>query len=178
MMNVKLLAVITPLSIYHGCSTQKTFWEEKFTGEEKFTLVEFSAVNIKNCGRLIVRKHRDIKGSDKYVTLYIPLKFDSLDKMRITSSESKVNLGRSGKGLITSMGLRAKTGPKKYKKSRYSIVNTSNKYPSNIIKEFERLPYESYEKKRPKHEPTASYFYLARQLEKCTMIAYDTNLHV
>ena len=25
---------------------------------------------------------------------------------------------------------------------------------SEIIKEFERLPYESYEKKRPKHEPT------------------------
>ena len=26
-----------------------------------------------------------------------------------------------------------------------------------------------YEKKRPKHEPTDSYFHLARQLEKCMM---------
>ena len=57
------------------------FWEEKFT------LGEFTAVNIKNCGRRNVRKHRDIKGGDKYVTLDISLKFDSLDKMKITSSE-------------------------------------------------------------------------------------------
>ena len=42
MMNMKLLAVVTPPSIYHGYSTWKTFWEEKFTGEEKL----FSAVNI------------------------------------------------------------------------------------------------------------------------------------
>ena len=57
------------------------FWEEKFT------LGEFTAVNIKNCGRRNVSKHRDIKGGDKYVTLDISLKFDSLDKMKITSSE-------------------------------------------------------------------------------------------
>ena len=43
MMNMKLLAVVTPSSMYHGCSTRKTFWEEKFTGEEKL----FSAVNMK-----------------------------------------------------------------------------------------------------------------------------------
>ena len=88
MMNMKLLSVVTPPSIYHGCSTRKTFWEEKFTGEEKL----FLAVNMKNCGRRNVRKHREIKGSDKYVTLEISLKFDSLDKMRTTSSESKVKL--------------------------------------------------------------------------------------
>ena len=86
-MNMKLLAVVTPPSIYHGCSNQKTFWEEKFTGEETL----FSDVNMKNCGRRNVRKHRYIKGSDKYVTLDISLKFDSLDKMKITSSESKDN---------------------------------------------------------------------------------------
>ena len=99
MMNMKLLSVVTPTSIYHGCSTQKTFWEEKFT------LGEFTAVNMKICGCRNVRKHREIKGSDKYVTLYISLKFESLDKMRITSSESKDHFGRSGKGLITSLGI-------------------------------------------------------------------------
>ena len=67
MMNMKLLAVVTPLSIYHGCSTQKTFWEETFTGEEKL----FSTVNMKNCGLCNVRKHNEIKGSDKYITLDI-----------------------------------------------------------------------------------------------------------
>ena len=91
-MNMKLLAFVTPPSIYHGQSTQKTFWEEKFR------LGEFTAVNIKNCGRSNVRKHRDFKGGDKYVTLEISLKFYSLDKMIITYSESKVNLGRSGRG--------------------------------------------------------------------------------
>ena len=47
-----------------------------------------------------------------------------------------------------------------------------------IIKEFEKLPYESYEKKRHKHEPTDSYFNLTRQLEKCMMRADALNLHV
>ena len=51
------------------------FWKEKFKGEEKFTPGEFSAVNMKNFGRRNVIKHREIKDSDKYVTLYILLKF-------------------------------------------------------------------------------------------------------
>ena len=33
---MKLLAVVTPPSIYHGWSTRKTLWEEKFTGKEMF----------------------------------------------------------------------------------------------------------------------------------------------
>ena len=74
MMNMKLLSVVTPPSIYHGCSTRVTFWEEKITGKEKL----FSAVNMKSCGRHSVRKHKEIKGSDKYVTLDISLKFDNL----------------------------------------------------------------------------------------------------
>ena len=127
MMNMKLLEVVTSPSIYHGCSTRKTFWEVKFTGEENFTLGEFSAVNMKNCGRCNVMKHRDIKCSDKYVTLYIPLKFGSLDKMIITSSEPKDNLGGSGEGLITYLGPKAKVRPKKCKNVMYDIGNVSKK---------------------------------------------------
>ena len=49
---------------------------------------------------------------------------------------------------------------------------------SKIIRYFERLPYESYEKKRPKHEPDDSYFYLEIQVVKC-MMRYDVLiLHV
>ena len=158
MMNMNLLAVVTTPSIYHGCSTRKTFWEGKFTGEENFTIGEFSAVNMKNCHHLNVRRHREIKGSAKYVILDISLNFYSLYKMIITSSESKLNLGISGKGLIASLGRKFKTRPKKYKKVRYAIKNFSKKDLSKIIREFEKLPYESYEKKRPKHEPTDSYF--------------------
>ena len=75
---MKLLAFVTPPSIYHGCSTRKTFWEEKFTGKETL----FLDVNMKHCGRQNFSKHTDIKGSDKYVTLDISSKFDSLDKIK------------------------------------------------------------------------------------------------
>ena len=87
---MKLLAVITPQPIYHGCSTKKTFWEENFTGKEYL----FISVNMKTCGRRKVKKHKDIKGSDKYVTLDISSKFDSLDKIKMTSLESKEKLER------------------------------------------------------------------------------------
>ena len=33
--NINISAVVTPPYIYHSCSTQKMFWEEKFTGKEK-----------------------------------------------------------------------------------------------------------------------------------------------
>ena len=74
-MNTNLPAVVTSPSIYCGCSTQKTFWEKKFT-----------PANIKCFGRRNVRKHMDIKDGKKYITLDISLDFSSLDKMEITSS--------------------------------------------------------------------------------------------
>ena len=85
---MKLLVVVTPPSIYHGCSTWKTFWEEKFTGKENL----FQSVNMKNCGCRKVRKQKEIKGSDRIVTLEISAKFYSLNKMKTTSSESKEKL--------------------------------------------------------------------------------------
>ena len=109
MMNMKFLAVVTPPPIYHGCSTRKTFWEEKFT------LGEFTAVSMRNCGHQNVSKYREIKGNDKYVTLEILLKFDSLDKIKIISLESKDYLGISVKGLITSLSINSKARPKKCK---------------------------------------------------------------
>ena len=82
--------------------------------------------------------------------------------MRITSSKSKDNLGRSGKGLINSLGIKAKIRPKKYKKVRYAIGNFTDKDLSKNIREFEKLPYKSDEKRRPRHEPTGSCLYLSR----------------
>ena len=78
--------------------------------------------------------------------------------------------------MITSLGLKAKSRPKKYKKARYAIGNVIMKDPSKIIREFEKLTYKSYERRSNKHDPTESYFYLSRQLEKCTMRADDLNL--
>ena len=82
---MKFVTVVTPSSIYHGCSTQNMFWEGKFTGKKNLLL----SVNMKNCGRLKVRKHKEIKDTDKIVTLEISAKFDSMNKMDTTSSESK-----------------------------------------------------------------------------------------
>ena len=104
--------------------------------------------------------------------MYISSKFDSLNKMKIASSESKGKLERSGKGLITSLGFKTKARPQKYKKARYAIGKVSEKDISKIIKKFEKIEKLRYEKKRPKHEPTESYFHLARQLAKFMMI-YD-----
>ena len=133
---------------------------------------------MKTFGRHNVSKNREIKGSDKYVTLDISLNLGSLDKMRITSSEPKDKFGRSVKGLIKYLGLKSKSRPKKEIKARYSIENFSKKDLSKIIREFENLLYKSYERRRPKYEPTDSYFYLARQLTKCMMIDDDLNSHV
>ena len=82
-MNTKILVVVTPPSIYHGCSTWKTLWWEKFT------LCEFTPVNMKNCDHRNIRKHSKIKNSDKYTTLDISLEYGSMENMKITSSEPK-----------------------------------------------------------------------------------------
>ena len=78
---MKLLVVVTLLSIYHGCFTRKTFWEGEFTGKQDL----FQSVDMKNCGRHKVRKHKEIKGSDKCVPLNISEEFDSPNKMETTS---------------------------------------------------------------------------------------------
>ena len=80
---------------------------------------------MKNCGRRKVRKHKKIKGSDNNVTLNVSEKSDSLNKMEITSSESKVKLGISGKVLVTALAFKKKVRSQKYKKARYVILNVS-----------------------------------------------------
>ena len=81
---MKFLVVVAPLSIYHGCSTRKTFWEGKFTGKKQDLFVY---LNMRNCGQSNVRKHKEIKNSDERVTLNmneifkISEKFDDLHFM-------------------------------------------------------------------------------------------------
>ena len=71
--------------------------------------------------------------------LIISEKFDNLDKMETTSSESKVKMEGSGKWLVTALAIKTKARPKKYKKARYAIENVSMKDLSNKIKEFEKI---------------------------------------
>ena len=178
---MKFLLVLTPPSIYHGCSTRKTLWEEKFTGKKQDL---FESVNMRNCGQRNVRKHKDIKVSDKCVTLnmhdilIISEKFDDLDKMETTSSESKVELEGSGKGLVTALALKTKARSKKYKKARYAIGNVSMKDLSKKIKGYEKIVKVPYLKRTPKHEPTSSYFHLVVCLGECMMRCGENNHHV
>ena len=92
---MKLLVFVTPPSIYNCCSTQKTFWEEDFICKKDL----FQSVNMKNCGRIKVRKQKEIKGSDKIVTLNISAKFDSLNNIKTTYLESKEKNGKIRKGV-------------------------------------------------------------------------------
>ena len=100
-----------------------------------------------NCGNRNFRKHREIKDSDECITLKlynnmyeilkILEKFDNLDKMETTSSESKVKMEGSGKWLVTALALKTKSGSTKYKKARYAIGNVSMKDLSKKTIEFE-----------------------------------------
>ena len=78
--------------------------------------------------------------------------------------------------MITTLGLKTTGSPPK--KTIYAITSVSIKGFSDIITEFEKLSYNGYVQKSPKHEPTYSYFYLPRHLSKCSMITDAFNLHI
>ena len=84
----------------------------------------------------------------------VSAKFDSLKKLETTSSETKGKLGRSRKGLVTTLSFKTKVRSPKYKKARYAIGNVSGKDLSKIIKDFEKIGKLPYEKKMPKHDAT------------------------
>ena len=71
--------------------------------------------------------------------------------------------------MITVLDFKNKVRSPKYKKARYAIGHVSEKDLSKIIKEFEKIGKLPYDKKRPKHEPTPSYFHLV----KATCEVYD-----
>ena len=77
---------------------------------------------MRNCGQRNVRKHKEIKDSEESVTLNmyeilnISEKFDDMDNMETTSSESKVELEGSGKWLVTALALNTKERSKNKKR--------------------------------------------------------------
>ena len=54
---------------------------------------------MKNFGPRNVRNHKEIKGSGKYVTLDISLKFDSLDKIKNLIFRVNRKIGKISKGV-------------------------------------------------------------------------------
>ena len=116
-------------------------WEGKFTGKEHL----FLSVNMKFFSRCNVRKHKEIRGSDKYVTLKEHKDIRGSDKYVTLDISSKFDSHVSVKDIF------------------------------KIIKEFEKIEKLPYEKKRPNHDPTESYFHQARQLENCMMRSDNLN---
>ena len=88
-----------------------------------------------------------------------------MEKIQIKHLEPIYYLGRSGKGLITSLGFRIIRRSNKIKKARFAITEVSLKYILRLLR--------NYASKRSKHMPTDSYLYLAIQLAECIM----SNLH-
>ena len=103
-------------------------------------------MDMNNFGCHNVRKHREIKNSEKYI---------NLDNMNITSSEGNNIKEDQERGLLPLWVSRPLGGQKNVK---YAITNVSIKDHSNAIKDFGKLPYKGYLRKRPKHDPIDSYF--------------------
>ena len=75
-------------------------------------------MNMRSCGRRNVRKYREIKNGEQYITLEISLKRDCLDKRKYTSSVSRDYVVISGKWVTTSLTLSTKRTNIKQKEIR------------------------------------------------------------
>ena len=103
-----------------------------------------------------VNKHRDIKGSDKYVILYILLKFGSMERIKITFSERKDNLGIARKGIDYLSGSQGQSKAKEHTKRQGMPSQMSVRRTLQKIGDFDKLLYKSYESRRTNHDPTDS----------------------
>ena len=149
-MNINFLAVLTPpQAIYHGCYTQKTFWEEKFT-----------LVNMTSYGRRSVRKHREINNGDQYIILDISSKLDCMYKREV---------GLSGTGTTTSMYISTKSSNKK-QKTRLYITDITKQDFRKLLKKFKNSPYIVYKIKQVYNEPAEAYFFLIKNITKIMKI--------
>ena len=136
-----------------------------------------------NCGQRNIRKHKEIKCSDKcftlniYEILNISEKFDDLNKMEITSSESKVELEGSGKGLVTALDLKTKARSKNIRwQGMQSEISVWRKFPT--LSKSLKIVKVPYFKRIPKHEPTSSYFHLVGCLGEFNIRCGENNHHV
>ena len=73
---MKLLSVVTPPAIYHGCPTQKTFWKENCT-----------PVNMKSRRRHNVRKYIKIENGEQYIALDIYWNIYCMENREVNYSE-------------------------------------------------------------------------------------------
>ena len=98
--------------------------------------------------------------------------------MKSTPSESKVKLGRSGKGLVTALVFKTKVRFAKIQKGKVCHRNVREKDALKLIKEFEKIGNVPYAKSIPKPEVSSRYFHLVRCIAKCMMRSDEHNWHI
>ena len=97
-------------------------------------------------GRIIVRKHREIKNGDKYIILDIYHKIDCLEKREFTSSEPKYYMGQPFNGVDTYQTLRTISRTNKKYKASTAIIKVYSQYFMRILEEFKDIPFLRYRK--------------------------------
>ena len=132
---------------------------------------------MENCVRRKVRKHKEITGSDKCVTLNISNNFDSLNNMETTSSESKGKLGISVKGLVTAPALKTKARSK-IQKVKVCHWKCQHEGPFQHYQRVWNIFKVLYVKRIPKHKPTSSYYHLVGCIKECMLRCGEDNHHV
>ena len=115
-----------------------------------------------------MRKHRDIKNCEQYISLDTSLNFGNMCKMKITCSEPKYYLGRSSNMLITSLGIKTIRRSKNIKIKDLPLLKSVLDI-SKIVTEFKDVLYEGCVRNRYKHMPTDIYLFLAIRLANCMM---------
>ena len=159
--NIKFLLVVTPPSIYHGWSTRKMFWEEEFIGKQDF----FESVCMKNYCRRKVRKHKEIKGSDKCHHEYWWY-FEYLREVWLSEQYGnhifrvKSRIGDIRKGVGNLSGSQDHSKVEKTQKRKVFHRKCHHEGPFQQNQRVKRNVKVPYVKRIPKREPTSSYFHL------------------
>ena len=102
-----------------------------------------------------VRKHREIKDVEQYIILEIYYNIGCMEKREVTYSESKYNMGRTGKVLTTYLYFRTKR-PNKKQKERFSTTDINKQDFRKFLKKFENSTYLGYRNKQVHNETTES----------------------
>ena len=83
----------------------------------------------------------------------ISSKLSFLENREFTSSESEDYMGRTYKGITTSLDIRTKRSNRK-QNERFSVTGITNKDFRKLLKKFKISPYLGYKSKQVHNEPT------------------------
>ena len=89
-----------------------------------------------------------------------------LYKRKVASSGPSDYVGRSGRGLTTSLNIRSRRMSKNKQKARNTNICVAIQTFVEILEEFKDVYYTGYSRKKAKNQPTKSYYFLVKQISK------------